>query len=127
MSDQPELGQIMFGNPTGAYGTEEWVDALVEALLYDIERVYWNQQQEQWNRYEDIKMEGVEFRPYYWGDNEEEAAKPNLKFDFSEQAIRWYKHPGRGQSSELKFTPEEWIEWFNKGMAVIRGNDKDLF
>ena len=78
MSQEPELGQIAFGNPTGDYGTEEWQDALLDYLLEEIDRIYWNNNQEEWNR-RDPEFSGVEFRPYYWGDNEKEASKPNFK------------------------------------------------
>jgi ABC-type amino acid transport substrate-binding protein len=45
MSEKPELGQIVFDNPTGNYGTEEWQDVLIEYLLEEIKRVYWNKNQ----------------------------------------------------------------------------------
>jgi len=124
MSLEPEIGQAMFGNPTGDYGTEEWQDALVSALLSEISRVYWNRNQVEWRGLEDPGLEGVQVRPYYWGNDEEEQELPNLKFNFSQQEIRWYKYPGRGQSCLLEWEPQEWIEWFNKGLEVIRSNDK---
>jgi len=115
---------MMNGNPPGNYMTPEWVDALVIALLDEIERVYWNTHQEQWERYQEPNIKGLHFRAYYWGDDEVEAAKPNLKFDFSEQDIRWYKHPGRSMSFSVEFTDREWIEWFQEGLRVIRASDK---
>lgn len=127
MSEQPELGQILFGAPTGAYGTPEWVDALITYLLAEIERVYWNKNQKQWDGHDDPKLDGVVFNPYYWGDDEKELDKPNLAFPkLSPQEIRWYKHPGRGQSSSLSMDPEEWIKWFTDALEVIRANDVDI-
>jgi hypothetical protein len=123
MSIEPELGQMLNGNPTGDYGTEEWQDALMDYLLEEIDRVHWNKYQEQWCRDEDPKLSGVEFRPYYWGDDETEAALPNMKFDGLTQEIRWYKHPGRGQSCSLELTKDEWVDWFNKALIIIRAND----
>ena len=127
MSREPELGQIVFGNPTGEYGTDDYVDALIDALLNEIERVYWNENQEEWNRADDPKMKGVDFRPYCWNEESEEAEKPNLKFDFSPQEIRWYKYPRRGQNCTIEWDEKEWREWFDEGMKVIRKNEKDLF
>lgn len=124
MSKEPELGQMLFGNPTGNFGTSEWVDALIAYLLDEIERVHWNKYQKEWGRYEDPKLNGVTFNPYYWGDDEKEAEKPNLKFDSgSGQEIYWYKHPGRGQSSLIYFGKTEWINWFNAALEIIRKND----
>lgn len=128
MSNEPELGQIVFGNPTGDYGTEDFADALIEALLCEIERVYWNKQQKRWDRHDKPMLAGVEFRPYWWGDEDSpEAEKPNLKFDFSPQEIRWYKYPGRGQSCTLQWNEREWRVWFDEALKVICDNDIDLF
>lgn len=120
----PEMGQFVHGNPTGPLGTERYQDALVLALLDEIDRVYWNQQQKEWHRFEDPLIPGLEFRSYYWGDKEEEAVKPNLKFDFSEQEVRWYKHPGRSMSVTIDWTPDEWVQWFHKAMDIIISADK---
>ena len=124
MSDCPELGQMAFGNPTGSHGTDDFIDALVDHLLAEIDRVYWNVYQREWDRSDDPKFSGVEFRPYYWGDDETEAEKPNLKFDFSPQEIRWYKHPGRGQSCSILWDAKQWREWVNMAVEVIRKSDK---
>jgi hypothetical protein len=126
MSNEPELGQIMFGNPTGDYGTTEYVDSLIDYLLNEIERIYWNENQSEWNRHDNPDFKGIEFRPYIWDEESEEAKKPNLKFDFSSQEIRWYKHPGRGQSCSEKWSERKWREWFDEALKVIRSNEKDL-
>lgn len=127
-----ELGQLIFGNPTGDFETEEWADALVEGLLAEIDRVYWNKNQKEWNRCADPSLDGIEFNPYYWGDIEStdpedvaEREKPNLKFSFSPLEIRWYKHPGRGQSSNLDWSPAEWCAWYVLALRVIRASDDD--
>ena len=120
MATEPELGQILFGNPTGEYAAPEAGDALVEGILSEIERVFWNLRQREWDRYEDPTIPGVEFRPYYWGDDEAEAEKPNLAFGGVE--IRWYKYPGRGSSCNRDLTPAEWFAWFHACIqAVVRG------
>lgn len=126
MSEQVEIGQAIFGNPTGDYGTEGYQDALVEDILSEIERVYWNKNQIEWNRHDDPMLSGVTFRPYYWGDDEEKEALPNLKFDFSPQEIRWYKYPRRGQSFSLRWSAEQWVEWYNEAMKIIQSNDTRL-
>jgi hypothetical protein len=79
-----ELGQLAFGNPTGEYDMPTYATALVEFLKEEIERVYWNKNQEEWDG-GDPKIPGIQWNPYYWGDDEAEKEKPNLKFDFSKQ------------------------------------------
>ena len=124
MSDKPELGQMLFGNPTGSYGMPEYADALVRALLHEISRVYWNRNQKSWDDHADPAICGVEFRPYWWGDDEApEATKPNLKFDHSEQEVRWYKRPGRGTSCTIEWGPLAWTEWFGAALKTIRAAD----
>lgn len=120
------LGQIMYGNPVGNYETKNYQDALVLSLLDEIERVHWNKYQEEWNRHNDPKLVGVEFNHYFWGDDEIEAAKPNLKFIFSEQEIRWYKHPGRGMTVTIDWTPEQWVQWYENAYQLINANDERL-
>jgi hypothetical protein len=123
MSKEPELGQLVFGNPTFNFGTPEFADALIEYLLEEIKRVYWNKNQEQMENFYECNLNGVELRPYYWGDNEEEIKKPNLKFNGLEQEIRWYKYPGRGQSCIKNWNEKQWIEWFDKSLKIIRANE----
>jgi hypothetical protein len=119
-----EIGQLVFGNPVGEYTTPEYVDAFIDYILSEIERVYWNTKQKEWDRHEDPEIKGVVFNPYYWGENEKEAQKPNLSFSHTpKQEIRWYKHSGRGQSSSLKYSEVEWVEWFDKSLSVIRESD----
>lgn len=126
MSKEPEIGQLCWGQPTGNYGTDEFADALVEYILAEIERVYWNNNQEEWDRFDDPKMKGVEFRPYYYDDSDE-GKKPNLKFEGSAQEIRWYKHPGRGQSCTRFWDEKQWRRWFDKALKIIRKNEKDIY
>lgn len=120
-----ELGQLIHGNPAGDYEMKEWQTALVMYLLDEIDRVYWNREQREWLR-DQIDWTGLHFRPYYWGDDETEAQKPNLVFDTTvEQEIRWYKHPGRGMTAQYHLTPEGWIAWFTDALTIIRSHDVD--
>lgn len=110
MSDHPELGQLAFGNPTGNYPCPHWCDALVREVLRQIEIWFFNKNQRAWDLQEDPTIPGVECRPYYWGDDETEAARPNLSFDGVE--VRWYKHPMRGSSLNVEAEPYGMVEWF---------------
>lgn len=96
-----------------------FVDAFIDSLLQEISIAYWNINQENWDPLDDPKIKGIEYRPFYWGDDQEEIDKPNLKFDFSSQEIKWYKYPGRGQTSLIDFTEHEWIEWYEEAYKLI--------
>jgi len=119
---EPEMGQAIFGNPMGFYECPEFVGALLKYLLEEIERVYWNVNQKEWDKNEDPKIKGIEFNSYYWGDNEEEGEKPNFKFKSVE--IRWYKYVGRGMSLNKEMSEKQWRQWFDKCLKVIRKADK---
>lgn len=122
-----ELGQMVFGNPTGAYGMPLYADALLESLLSEIERVFWNTKQKEWDRFDDPEIPGVTFHPYYWGDDLEKSSLPNFLSDlFPAQEIRWYKHPGRGTSCTVEYTPAQWVEWYTAVHSQINKADVDI-
>ncbi len=125
MADELELGQMVFGNPWGLHPCPHWVDALVREILSQIERVFWNVNQRQWDQCEDPQIPGVVFRPYYWGSDETEASKPNLKHGDIE--VRWYKHPMRGSSLNVEATPDVLIPWFDSAVAAICAFGKSEF
>ena len=198
----PEMGQAVFGNSWCEYRTPMFVDALLDYILKDIERVFWNINQREWDRYEDPRIPGIVFNPYYWGGCEcgyeeaeaewdannrhnldcyqieygelrgkygsslnipaaEEGAlcskhgipyndgagsavhctcdykqrweefckhndhqpdcpviQPNFKFGGVE--IRWYKHPGRGQTCNVDWDEKQWRLWLDSCMESIR-------
>jgi len=119
---EPELGQFAFGNPTGRYNCPEWVEALFFYIKEEMERVYWNVKQEQWDGNADPGIPLIEWRPYYWGDDETEAEKPNFRFSTVE--FRWYKNPGRGMSLNCELSHDEWIEWFELVLEHLRKYEK---
>jgi hypothetical protein len=121
--DTIELGQIEFGNPMGEYDCPEYVEALIAYIFKVIERIYWNNNQVEWNRFEDPEFEGIEYRNYYWGDNEEEKSKPN--FAYKDVELRWYKWFGRGMSLNVSKTPVEWVEWFDDCLEHIRKQEME--
>jgi hypothetical protein len=124
MSYTPELGQAVFGAPYAEFECPEYVDAFVDYILWRIGICYWNREQKEWDRYSDPGIPGVEVRGYYWGDDEKEEAKPNMKLDGSEAEIRWYKHPGRGQTVNVEWAEHQWVEWFDNVMDRVREADK---
>lgn len=74
-----------------------------------------------WDMQEDPSIPGIEFRPYYWGDDAVEAAKPNLKHGNVE--VRWYKHPMRGSSLNVEAQPNVIIPWFESVVAAVHAFD----
>ena len=120
----PELGQAAFGCPTGEYDLPEYACACLDYLRKEMDRVWWNVHQEEREEYEAHSFGELEWRPYYWGDDEDEAVKPNLAFAGVE--IRWYKHPGRGLSCNVDWDANEWAMWMERALSAIRSHDVSL-
>ncbi len=118
---KPELGQLCFGNPVGIYELPEYVAAYLDYIYYEIDRVYWNRFQKEREEHWNPEIKEIEHREYYWGDEKKEAEKPNFKFKDVE--IRWYKHKGRGMSCNKELTTDEWKDWFNDCLKIIRTYD----
>lgn len=116
---EPSLGQVFNGTQAWSqFDLPEYVTALFFAIKGEIERVYWNRHQHEWDGYENPGIPGIAWKLYYWGDDEAEVAAPN--FTFEDVEIRWYKYPGRDMSCNKEWKPEQWVVWFDRCMATIR-------
>jgi hypothetical protein len=68
---EPEVGQMVSGTQEwGTYDVPDYVDALVSELLREMNRVYWNVKQKEWEHHDayDLDLPGMTYHPYYWGD-----------------------------------------------------------
>jgi hypothetical protein len=119
-----ELGQMIFGNPFGEFECPEYVEAMVAYIFDEIERVYWNKNQKEWDRDTDPEFKGIKIREYYWGEDEKEAAKPN--FTFKDVELRWYKHFGRSMTLNVSKDIGEWIIWFDDCLKCVRKNEPKI-
>lgn len=113
---------LMKPDATHTYEVPDYVEALLFGLKQELERVYWNWNQESLDNRDNRELldvpGGFEYRRYYWDDDEAECAKPNLKF--GRVVINWYKHMGRGMSTNCDLTERKWREWFDEAMIAIR-------
>jgi hypothetical protein len=142
MSEQPEIGQILgFAAGTGNYGTSGQVDALILDLIHEIERVFANVNQREWNYSwsgEDPRIPGIVFRGFRYPkydfqdeipeDEKEEAERDRIEaalpcFEYGGVAIWWYKHPGRSMSSNCRMSAQEWFDWHESAIKCIRAAD----
>jgi hypothetical protein len=126
-----ELGQMLFGNP---YSCPEYVKALVVDLLNDLE-IHWGNEHictpgceeftaiHNWEDVYDFSVGGITFKRYYWGDDEGEAAKPNLSFKGIE--VRWYKYPMRSSTTNVKMKAYQWVRWYDAFKYELGSHDED--
>ena len=63
-------------------------------------------------------------RPYYWGNDEEEMAKPNFVYKPDNLEIRWYKYPLRDSYSNQELTVDDFKVILNNCEKSI--NIKDM-
>ena len=130
--------QAFMGGVWCKYQCDDFVEALLSAVLGEIKRVHWNVYQHQWgpswhaDQVEDPCIDGIVFTRYYDGcECEDEAqhapecrhARPN--FQHEDVQFRWYKYPGRGMSTNKDWTAEEWRAWFFHCLATVRAFDGD--
>lgn len=124
---EPELGQTLFGNPVGEYDVPEFARALLRGIMREIERVYWNIHQKNWDGTTDPGIPGLTIRPYWWGECECEnectceASLPNLECGGLE--LRWYKYFGRGMSTTRTWSTTEWAQWYAETLELVRKQD----
>ena len=121
--DNIEIGNLLFGHSRGSYAfpdrdivdSDEWL-ALLCALGTDFYGyVVWDDPHE-------TKRGGYDdgticINPYYWGDDDDEAAKPNFLDRSIGLEIRWYKYPFRDAYMNWKMSAEEVKKYFG-GLAI---------
>lgn len=124
---EPELGQMVFGQPTQEYDGGELLDAALTYLSEELDRVLWNRLQKECpspfaNSGARFETEGLAIHSYDWGS---ENQPWNLKCGDVE--ISWYKWSGRGQSVNKPMTPNDIAVFLGQALAIIRGCDTPNF
>ena len=108
MADQyvPELGQMMFGQPTQSFQTSDLMEAVLTLLQYRVQNLQWNLNQRDMpdpfsNSGGSFKCDAFEVEAYSWGDEEQP-----FNFKWGALEISWYKYMGRGMSANMDIPPE---------------------
>lgn len=104
-----ELGNLFWGNSRGEYLidrdlTDLFIDIL-EMLGCDA-RGYTNNNNPNINDRGGITIDNIIIRPYYWGDDEDEAVLPNFEYKPLRLTIDWYKYPLRDAYSNIPLTKD---------------------
>ena len=105
---QPEIGQMLFGQPTKSFAVPDIMDAALEHLDHELGRVMWNLRQREFES--PFRNNGASFRcsaftvvAYSWSDDPQPY---NFKHPQTGVEISWYKYLGRGMSSNVEITPD---------------------
>lgn len=117
-----ELGQICFSpNTIQNYDCPDYVIALLEKLMCELDRVMWNINQEEYdnpfrNTGNSFIGQNFEVHAYNWDEDIEQP----YNFKFRDVEISWYKYLGRGCTINGQYPCEKLIEMYNICVGEIR-------
>jgi hypothetical protein len=95
----PEIGQMMFGQPYQKYECSNLLQAALDMIDKELCRIMWNINQEEYkspfqNTANSFKCDIFEVEAYSWNDD----YKQKYNFKYRDIEISWYKYLGRGTS-----------------------------
>lgn len=126
MSYEPELGQMIFGQPYKTFRVSNIVDAALCRIRDSLDRVMWNVHQKEYespfgNTGNSFKCDTFEVCAYSWGDEEQP-----FNFKWRDVEISWYKYLGRGMSANKEIKPDLAAELLNDCLeATDRWEESD--
>lgn len=115
----PELGQMVFGQPSHQYAVSDLVEAVLTLLSYRLSTAMWNVTQKDnmspfQNSGEEFETRAFHVQAYSWGDDEQP-----YNFKWRNIKISWYKYMGRGMSSNVEITSHMADEMLKDCLASI--------
>lgn len=129
MSDnyEPEMGQMLFGQPWQSQDASELLIAALSAIDEELDRIMWNIHQEIYdspfsNTAQSFKeLEEFQVEAYSW--NEEYQQPWNFKWQDIE--VSWYKHMKRGTSVNREVTPDETAKMLEACLAALNKYERE--
>lgn len=121
---EPETGQAMFGQPSQQFDGSDLLDAAVERIAREWERVIGNRLSHSVDRPFDnsgatFETDGIAINAYSWGDSTEQPW--NLKCGDVE--VSWYKHSWRGLSVNRAISNDDIAALLDEALAALRPCD----
>lgn len=122
---EPELGQMMFGQPWKPHAVPPVWEAALVLLDDELERVMGNITQEPWdspfgntgNRFE---CPAFAVHAYSWGEDEQP-----WNFKWRDVEIGWYKGYRRGLSSNVPLTPDLAAAMLEECLEALRRMEEE--
>lgn len=124
---EPEIGQLLFGQPYKRYQASNLLVAALEAVREELERVSWNKKQEDpgdpfGNTGGSYKNGVFEVQAYSWDESKEQP----YNFKYGDFEVSWYKYLGRGTSTNKEISPEEVEGMLDACLDSVRKEDVEL-
>lgn len=122
---EPELGQMIFGQPHKSFAVPEIAIAALAAIDTELSRAMCNIEQREYsspfcNTGNEFECPEFKVEAYSW--NEEYTQPFNFRWRGIE--ISWYKWFGRGTSSNIEITPNMASEMLESCLLAIREYEK---
>ena len=108
------------------YGVPNYVEAALNKIDTELDRVMWNVRQEEYespfgNTGGGYKDDIFEAEAYDWNEDSEQE----YNFKWRDYKIRWYKYCGRDMESNRYMSPQECAEMLDECLSDIRSLDID--
>ena len=119
-----EIGNILFGNSRGTYKIDRqggYEDIFAEFLTSNNFDSYGYKKD---NKERTFENDVFIIRPYYWGDDEEEAQLPNFVHKATNLEINWYKYPMRDAYSNQDIDIKTFKTIINECSQSLENNKK---
>jgi len=117
---EPELGQMVFGQPFKTYGCSNLLNAALENISEEWERVMWNINQKEMpnpfcNTGSKWKCTEFEVNAYDWNDDNEQL----YNFKWKDIEVSWYKYLGRGMSCNKNLSSKKISDMLNACLKAL--------
>jgi len=124
MNFQPELGQMIFGQPHKEHAVPEIMEAVLIFLRYRLGTVLWNLNQKEMddpfgNSGADFSNETFQVQAYSWNENIDQP----WNFKWGDVEVSWYKYLGRGMIANVEISPNLASECLKSCLASLKRMD----
>lgn len=121
---EPELGQMLFGQPGAALSVPVEVESAMLCLHYAFDTLYPGKGNPFSNTGARLKWSCFEVHAYDWCDEREQE----FNFKWRDFIVCWYKYNGRGMSRNRKIKPAELREMLAECLkAMVDEQPVDLW
>ena len=120
-----EMGTLIFGHSRGEYEISRNWETFFCKSLDKMGLDNYGLVEGENNPYENnrggITTDLFEINPYYWGEDEDEAEKPNFIYYPTGYELRWYKYPLRDSYANKDLSFMEFADMIEKCVRYIYG------
>jgi hypothetical protein len=114
---EPELGQVVFGQPYQKYDVDYWLESAITAIRHYLVATKDNDFADPFsNSGGDFTCDAFEVQAYNWND---EVDQP-YNFKWRDLQVSWYKYFGRGMSANRKVKRGELLKMVDECIDAIR-------